>query len=141
MPKSDRNTLFSSLGHLRKFTLTITWSTVTAVLDLLPSVTNAQGVPKVWQTVGLLGDPKTDTNDSIVRNLSMNILLMLLVSLLVLIPVTAISDPLPSFDRVLILGTPRAVQDAELTDQNENPFMLSSLRGKGCARIVRIHEL
>ena len=47
-----------------------------------------------------------------------------------LIPGAAISETLPSYDRVRILETPRVVQDAELTDHNENPFLLSSLQGK-----------
>ena len=47
-----------------------------------------------------------------------------------LIPGAAISEALPSFDRVRILETPRVVQDAELTDHNGNPFLLSSLQGK-----------
>lgn len=55
---------------------------------------------------------------------------VLFVSLWILIPGAAISEALPKYDRVRILETPRVIQDAELIDHNENPFLLSSLRGK-----------
>ena len=56
--------------------------------------------------------------------------LMLFASLLVVAPGVARSGTLPSFDRVRILTAPREIQDAELTDQNDMPFLLSSLRGR-----------
>lgn len=43
---------------------------------------------------------------------------------------TYASDSLPDFDRVMELTTPRAVSDAQLTDQNGDAFQLSQLKGK-----------
>jgi protein SCO1 len=37
---------------------------------------------------------------------------------------------IPSFDRVRVLSAPRAIADAELTDQHGDPFRLGALRGK-----------
>jgi protein SCO1 len=37
---------------------------------------------------------------------------------------------IPSFDRVRVLSAPRAIADAELSDQYGDPFSLAALRGK-----------
>lgn len=41
----------------------------------------------------------------------------------------AAAGALPQFDRVLLLGEPRGISDATLTDQDGEPFLLSALRG------------
>jgi protein SCO1/2 len=37
---------------------------------------------------------------------------------------------IPGFDRIRVLSTPRSIADAELTDQNGEPFRLSELEGR-----------
>jgi len=45
-------------------------------------------------------------------------------------PLLAVSDPLPSYDRVQILTSGRPITDADLTDQDGRPFRLSDLHGR-----------
>ena len=49
-------------------------------------------------------------------------------AILAMVP-TVESAPLPEYDRVRILTAERQIADAELTDQNGQPFRLSSLQG------------
>jgi protein SCO1/2 len=51
-------------------------------------------------------------------------------TLCLFVAVPAAWAEIPAFDRVRVLSAPRAIADAELTDQNGEPFRLDALHGK-----------
>jgi len=64
------------------------------------------------------------------KTLSIVIPILLITLSSLMIQRHAAADSLPSFDRVRLLQTARNISDAELTDQDGDPFKLSQLHGR-----------